>query len=130
MNLRERISEIVQNFTSREIVGQWNIYCEEHNYMDDWIYSMSEFDEIEAGKSPWDIARDCFYGRHFNPSDDYFWFNGYANLESSDCPEFDNNSPIDMGTLIDAITDEIDEPWCEEIKGLLELEDEDKKEDE
>lgn len=130
MSLNERIAETVGNFTREELVAHWNAYCEECKYPDDHIYSMQEFDEIECGKEPWEIARDCFYGRHFNPSDDYFWFNGYGKLESSDFPEADSSSPFDMSALVDAITENIDENWCEEIRELLELEDEEETEEE
>lgn len=75
------------DFVDISIIAIHNAYCDATNNMDDWVYSMDEFDEIMADQSPWEIARCAFYGKiygKFCPADDYFWFNGYANLESSD----------------------------------------------
>lgn len=84
MNRYERIKEILEGLDTDEIVRVHNEYCENCNSMDDYIYSMSDFDEIMEGQSPWEIARACFYGDEFCPAHDYFRFNGYANLESFD----------------------------------------------
>lgn len=45
------------------------------------VYEMSMFNEIMDGFEPMDIALKTYFGT-FNPNDDYFRFNGYANLES------------------------------------------------
>ena len=42
---------------------------------------MEMFDEIMSGFEPMEIALRIFFG-DFNPNDDFFRFNGYANLES------------------------------------------------
>lgn len=82
-----------------ELVARWNEYCDENNMMDDYIYSMDEFDEIMGGMTPLEIAQRIFYGHEFNPNHDYFWFNGYANLESSDWTN--QYCPIDLSVLED-----------------------------
>lgn len=45
------------------------------------VFDMDMFDEIMNGFEPMDIALKTFFGE-FNPNDDFFRFNGYANLES------------------------------------------------
>lgn len=45
------------------------------------VFSMYEFDDILEGYNPSGVAQKIFYG-NFNPNDEYFRFNGYANLES------------------------------------------------
>lgn len=45
------------------------------------LFDMDMFDEIMNGFEPMEIALKTYFG-NFNPNDDYFRFNGYANLES------------------------------------------------
>lgn len=51
-------------------------------------YYMEDFDDVMQGYTPTEIASKIFYGE-FNPNDNYFRFNGYANLESLDDWELD-----------------------------------------
>ena len=45
------------------------------------LYNMDDFDEMMEGYSPTELAERIFFG-DFNINHDYFYFNGYANLES------------------------------------------------
>lgn len=58
-------------------------YLEDTNYMDDYIYSMDDFNELHYGVEPCEICRRMHFG-DFNPCDDYWKYNGYGNLESLD----------------------------------------------
>ena len=60
----------------------WRIRCDELGYPDDVIDSMNDFDELMNGWKPLDFAFRVHFG-DFNPHHDFFKFNGYANLESS-----------------------------------------------
>ena len=67
---------------------------------DDRYYSMDELDEFYSGTEPLELLRRAYYGRdddtyttdsngnktygEFNPNRDYFYYNGYGNLVSSD----------------------------------------------
>ena len=67
---------------------------------DDRYYSMDELNEFYNGTEPLEILRRAYYGRdddtyttdsngnrtygEFNPNRDYFYYNGYGNLVSSD----------------------------------------------
>ena len=45
------------------------------------VFNMEDFDEIMEGYEPLEIANRIYFG-DFNPNHEYFRFNGYANLES------------------------------------------------
>lgn len=45
------------------------------------LYDMDMFDDIMNGFEPMDIALKSHFG-NFNPNDEFFRFDGYANLES------------------------------------------------
>ena len=45
------------------------------------LYDMDDFDLVMEGYTPTEVVQRTFFGC-FNPNDDYFFFNGYANLES------------------------------------------------
>ena len=48
------------------------------------MYDMDEFDDTFCDTPAWNVARAAFYG-DFRPCDSFFRFNGYGNLESTDC---------------------------------------------
>lgn len=52
MTIEERIIEAIENLFIDEAVSLWNEYCSEDNRMDDYIYSMNEFDEIMGNMKP------------------------------------------------------------------------------
>ena len=51
-------------------------------YGDDAIYPMDEFNELESGREPLDLALMIRFG-DFNPNHEYFRYNGYGNLVSA-----------------------------------------------
>lgn len=70
---------------------------------DDRYYSMDELDELYSGTDPLEILRRAYYGHdenyytdqhgekhysEFNPNREYFSFNGYGNLISSDYKDY------------------------------------------
>ena len=66
----------VTGYMVREI-NAWGGYLEHLEYFD-----MEELDLVLEGYTPSEIASRIFYG-DFNPNDEYFRFNAYANLESA-----------------------------------------------
>lgn len=85
----EKISEIIKNSDSDDLMYINNCYQGEVNG-DSYIYRIDDFDEIMGGEiAPSELACRIFYG-DFNPNHDYFWYDGYGNLRSSDyvsdCP--------------------------------------------
>lgn len=65
------------------IVTVWmiNEYLEENGYMDDYIYSFDEIDDVLSEMQPFEIIRMTHFGS-ISWNDDYFRFNGYGNIES------------------------------------------------
>lgn len=61
------------------MVQEINAYNGSMEHLD--LYDMEMFDEIMNGFEPMEIALRIYFG-DFNPNDEYFRFNGYANLES------------------------------------------------
>lgn len=71
---------------------------------DDRYYSIDELDEFYKGVEPSEILRRAYYGRdddtfttdsngertygEFNPNREYFYYNGYGNLVSSDYKDY------------------------------------------
>ena len=114
------VREYLDSLSDGEKVDIWNEYAEAANNPDDRIYSMDEFDEIFSDTKPWEIARACFYSRRFNPSDSWFWFNGYGNVESSDyISDHDDRSPIDLDEVAEYIVSNNDELFNDDIRAIL-----------
>ena len=89
MTIEQAKNILVDNLSDDELITEYNEYCEYCNDMDSIVYSMDEFDEIAASFTPMELASRVVYGE-FNPSDDWFMFDGYDNLKSfSDCDVFD-----------------------------------------
>lgn len=82
-----------------EQLDSWNGYLNDDRY-----YSMDELDEFYCGSEPSEILRRAFYGHdadtwatdrsgniiygEFNPNRDYFKYNGYGNLVSTNYPDY------------------------------------------
>lgn len=116
------IKDVLESMDTMDIIDIHNRYCEESNNMDDYIYSMEEFDEIMNGMAPWEVARACFYGHEFCPAHDYFRFNGYANLESFDYAPGGNSGIYieDIAKFIDREENALDCPEIEQIFDMIE----------
>lgn len=108
------IQETLENMRAADLVAIHNEYCDATNCYDYHIYSMEDFDEIMSGTTPWEVSRCAFYG-DFCPAHDYFWFNGYTNLESSDFP-LDH---IDIEEIAKYICENDDALYSDEIQEIL-----------
>ena len=122
MTKTEMIKDLLENMSESQLYIIANEYFDKTNYYDDRIYDMDEFDEIMSGMSPSDIATKIFYG-DFRPNDNYFKFDGYANLESFDYI----SDEVDLEEIADYIVDN-DEDFDD--SGIREILDEENEEDE
>ena len=77
-----------------------NEYCEVNGYSDDVVEVMDNFEEI-LGDSFSEI-----YPRlgEFDMNDDFFWFDGYGNINSGDIDDA-YDAKIDWAVISDAILD-------------------------
>ena len=103
------IADIIKYFKENEDV--FNDCMEEldsyNGYLgDDRYYNMDELNDLYSGQEPQEILFRAFYGfdadmwttdsrgdkeyRAFNPNRNYFYFNGYGNLVSSDYKDYSN----------------------------------------
>ena len=98
--MRNKIKEMLKNdeYLTMDIVGQLNsLNGSFETYV---LYNMDDFDEMMEGYTPTELAQRIFFG-DFNINHDYFFFNGYANLES--IHEYEMSDHFEM--IIDEIID-------------------------
>ena len=118
----DKIKEILDNLDTDEIIDIHNEYCRQINAMDDYIYRMDEIEDVLYGESVRSILLKVHNGHEFNPNDDYFYFNGYANLESFSYHSENSNSNIYTSDIARWIVDNEDSLGCDEIQELLDEE--------
>lgn len=124
-DIREKVIKVLEELDDGSIVNMWNQYCEQVNYDDDMIYSLDEWtiNDIFYMRKPWDILRYLDGG--FNVNDNWFHWDGYGNIVSTD-NIFDM---VELGDLADYIIDEEDDLGNFDIKDILEEAKEDEDED-
>ena len=120
MEKRKKLVDYINSMKTDEIVALHNDYCEAAGYDNDHIYSMYELDELLEGRTPTDILSMGFYG-DFRPHHDFFWFNGYGNLESAD---YITDMPIFAIDIANYILSEEDSLGDDEIQYILDEEEE------
>ena len=111
--MKNEIIEILKEQDNDTLLTIHNDYCDNSCY-DDHIYNMDELDDILSGEEPTRIANMIFYG-DFRPNDNYFMFNGYANLESFDYVD----EQVDFDALANYIIDTQNAFDIDEIDELL-----------
>ena len=124
MTKTEMIKDLLENMSESQLYIIVNEYFDKTNYYDDRIYDMDEFDEIMSGMSPSEIATKIFYG-DFRPNDNYFKFNGYANLESFDYI----SDEVDLEEIADYIVDNDEDFDNSDIREILDEENEEDEEE-
>ena len=127
MELFENDTELF-NSTIEELDG-WNGYLGDDRY-----YSMDELPELFHGSNTIDLLNKAYFGRDddnwhtdasgnkiydsFNPNREYFCFNGYGNLVSTNYKDY--SAYLD-NYFIDAIIENQDHLYLDdEIKNILE----------
>ena len=103
---------------TREVVNELNYW---HGCLDflEVLY-MENLDYYLEGYRPSDILNLMFYG-DFNPNDSYFRFNAYANLESFNDWDLEEEYKMYMDEIIEALLNNMDdiEIYDDELKDLL-----------
>jgi len=99
-----------------EELDSWNGYLDDDRY-----YPMYELSELLSGKDLVDVLLMAHFG-NFNPTDEYFRFNGYGNLESSDYIDYSDH--LDKWFVQELVDErahiDIDDPDLEEMLDELE----------
>lgn len=109
-----------------EELDNWNGYLGDDRY-----YMMSDFDELHTGLSPMEVLQRTFYGGDddtkdaqgrrgkFNPNREYFYYNGYGNLCSTDYKDY--SAHLD-DYFVDEVIENFGHIWTDsdELKQLVE----------
>ena len=119
---KAKIVEAIKKLSNDDAIELWNSYCCEVDGSGDYIYQMDEFNDIitASNMKPLEIAKACYgYCGSFCPTDDYFWFE-YGYLKSCIFPMHDNSeSPFCTDAIADYIVDNNDSLHCNEIRKIL-----------
>lgn len=78
------IVSILKNISDSDLITLNNDYCDTNSYMEDYIYSMSEFDDLMSSRTPTEIL-ECVKS-DFSIHDEYFRDTMYG-LESGNIIE-------------------------------------------
>ena len=100
--MRNKIKEMLKSdmYLTMDIVSQLNsLNGSFETYV---LYNMDDFDTIMEGYTPTEVVQRTFFGC-FNPNDDYFFFNGYANLESINEYEMSDHFEIIIDEIVDSM---------------------------
>ena len=109
-----------------EELDSWNGYLGDDRY-----YLMSDFDELHKWISPMEVLQRTFYGGdddtkdangmrgEFNPNREYFFYNGYGNLCSTDYKDY--SAHLD-DYFVEAVLENFGHIWTDsdELKQLVE----------
>ena len=122
---RDAIREYIKNLRGYGQVNLWNDYCEAQNRNDDQIWCMDDFDDLFYGRSPREIIRSL--DSSFNPNHEWFYFDGWGDVCSTDRPEDEVIQQDDIAEYIDESGDSL---YDSGIAELLKSWDEDDGDDE
>lgn len=126
MKKYELILEVLEGLTDRELLSVHREYLDEINGYDDEIYTLDDLDMIAEGQDAYWLLCRAFYG-DFNPTADYFKFNGYGNIQS--IFSYELSSYIDMEDIALYCIDNGKALHNDEIQEILDSEDEEKGEE-
>lgn len=78
------------------------------------LYDMDDFDMVMEGYTPTELAQRIFFG-DFNPNGDYFFFNGYANLESIYEWEMEDHFEMIIDEVVDSMIYNYDDLYIDDV---------------
>ena len=78
------------------------------------LYDMDDFDMVMEGYTPTEVVQRTFFGC-FNPNDDYFFFNGYANLESINEWEIEGHFEPIIDEIVDNMLYNYDDLYIDDV---------------
>lgn len=84
----EQIKAILNDMYDNELIEIHNRYCEANRSYDDLIHNNDDvtLDNV-MGECTFSEAACKLHYSDYNYNDNYFWFNGYGNIESSNDPK-------------------------------------------
>lgn len=126
--MKAELISILEDLDTEELVKVHNQYCEECNYMDDYIYGMECLDEFFGdGMTAYDIIDSL--GSNFNIRDDYFYNTIYGINSFNFLP--DGDAPVYISDIAEWMLDNMEDCGISDVKELFEeMEEEEEDEDE
>ena len=121
----ELILEVLEGLRDIELLSVHREYLNEINGYDDEIYTLDDLDMIVEGQDAYWLLCRAFYG-DFNPTADYFKFDGYGNIKS--IFSYELSSYIDMEDIAEYCVDNGKSLYNDEIQEILDSEDEETEE--
>ena len=121
----ELILEVLEGLRDIELLSVHREYLNEINGYDDEIYTLDDLDMIVEGQDDYWLLCRAFYG-DFNPTADYFKFDGYGNIKS--IFSYELSSYIDMEDIAEYCVDNGKSLYNDEIQEILDSEDEETEE--
>lgn len=119
------IKSTVENMDDDDKISAWNEYCDNVNAFDNRIEYMEILPELfdtSSADGIWNLLNRFYFGSDCynpdgsaNPNRDYFYFNGYGNIVSTDYP----GDVIDADELTEWIIDNNDALYNDELQELL-----------
>lgn len=118
----ERIVDYLEGASDTDLLYAWKNYCSEYN-PDGEVFEMDDFSEVFEMRDdgPWEAVRAAYYG-DFRPTDEYFWFDGYGNLESANDL---GKAGIDVEEIAEYCVEHNDPVNDDEIENILNGDDDD-----
>ena len=131
------IKDVIEDMDRDSKVSLWNEYCDKARRYDDCIEYMDSLPKLfdtSSADGLFNLLNRFYFGHDSNdeksnacPNRDYFTFNGYGNIITTDYPE----DFMDIDELAEYIVDNDDPLYDDDIDKLLEdAEDEDEDVDE
>ena len=114
----EKILDVISKLSDIAAVDLWNRFTEVLNRPDDRIYPMEELNDELSGMEPSAIIRLAYFGG-INPADDWFWYDSYENLASTDYLR-GKRSPFDPVSIAEYMLDSKDALGDQDIEKVLE----------
>lgn len=125
MNKKELIVELLENMNDVELLSVHREYINKTSRFDDEIYTLDDLDMIAEGEDAYWLLCRAYYG-DFDPTADYFKFNGYGNLQS--IYSYELSEYIDFKEIAEYCVENDNDFYNDDIRGILEEEDEEDEE--
>lgn len=97
--LKGKILDVLNRMSESERIAVYQDGCKHFGYVDDMIFPMGEFDELEGNSRPFsEVYRDLTDDFSFN--DEYYYLDGYTHYHS-----FSNIEDSDRADILDDLID-------------------------
>lgn len=121
----EAIRDFIEDMDDGEAVSLWNEYCDNASRYDDRIEYMESLSELYCdldGDGLFNLLNRFYFGHDendekssANPNRDYFYYNGYGNIVTTDYPK----DCIEAAEIAEWIVEREDALYNDDIQEIL-----------